>query len=178
TTAPDHPNPATREGARAPPRPRANPTTRPRGHARRRPRAVEHPRVASVKRSHPPLLDVRRGERGGQGAGTRAEEPVSPRRAGSRCGRSWPPWDNGRMPDGPLIVQSDKSLLLEVDHDQAAECRRAIAPFAELERAPEHIHTYRLTPLGLWNARAAGHDAEQVIDALMAYSRYPVPHAL
>lgn len=82
------------------------------------------------------------------------------------------------MPDGPLIVQSDKSLLLEVDHDQAAECRRAIAPFAELERAPEHIHTYRLTPLGLWNARAAGHDAEQVIDALMAYSRYPVPHAL
>src|SRR5699024_6056029 len=71
-----------------------------------------------------------------------------------------------------------KSLLLEVDHDQAAECRRAIAPFAELERAPEHIHTYRLTPLGLWNARAAGHDAEQVIDALMAYSRYPVPHAL
>ncbi|WP_147916060.1 DNA repair helicase XPB [Ruania zhangjianzhongii] len=82
------------------------------------------------------------------------------------------------MPTGPLIVQSDKSLLLEVDHDQAAECRRAIAPFAELERAPEHVHTYRLTPLGLWNARAAGHDAEQVVDALIKYSRYPVPHAL
>lgn len=82
------------------------------------------------------------------------------------------------MPNGPLIVQSDKSLLLEVDHDQAAECRRAIAPFAELERAPEHVHTYRLTPLGLWNARAAGHDAEQVVDALITYSRYPVPHAL
>ena len=82
------------------------------------------------------------------------------------------------MPTGPLIVQSDKSLLLEVDHDQAAECRRAIAPFAELERAPEHVHTYRLTPLGLWNARAAGHDAEQVVDALITYSRYPVPHAL
>jgi len=80
--------------------------------------------------------------------------------------------------DGPLIVQSDKSLLLEVDHPQAQECRKAIAPFAELERSPEHIHTYRLTPLGLWNARAAGHDAEQVVDTLLTYSRYPVPHAL
>ena len=82
------------------------------------------------------------------------------------------------MADGPLIVQSDKTLLLEVDHPLAADCRKAIAPFAELERAPEHIHTYRLTPLGLWNARAAGHDAEQVIDTLLTYSRYPVPHAL
>jgi DNA excision repair protein ERCC-3 len=80
--------------------------------------------------------------------------------------------------DGPLIVQSDKSLLLEVDHPQAADCRKAIAPFAELERSPEHIHTYRLTPLGLWNARAAGHDAEQVVDTLLTFSRYPVPHAL
>src|SRR3954451_21517437 len=79
---------------------------------------------------------------------------------------------------GPLIVQSDKTLLLEVDHEQAAECRKAIAPFAELERSPEHIHTYRLTPLGLWNARAAGHDAEQVVDTLLEYSRYAVPHAL
>ncbi|GAA1980779.1 DNA repair helicase XPB [Kitasatospora viridis] len=77
-----------------------------------------------------------------------------------------------------LIVQSDKTLLLEIDHPQAAEARRAIAPFAELERAPEHVHTYRITPLGLWNARAAGHDAEQVVDALVKYSRYPVPHAL
>ncbi|SDT63535.1 DNA repair helicase XPB [Jiangella sp. DSM 45060] len=82
------------------------------------------------------------------------------------------------MNDGPLIVQSDKTLLLEVDHDHADDCRRAIAPFAELERAPEHVHTYRLTPLGLWNARAAGHDAEQVVDTLLTYSRYPVPHAL
>ncbi|GAA4634240.1 DEAD/DEAH box helicase [Actinoallomurus vinaceus] len=82
------------------------------------------------------------------------------------------------MTDGPLIVQSDKTLLLEVDHDLATDCRKAIAPFAELERAPEHIHTYRITPLALWNARAAGHDAEQVIDALITYARYPVPHAL
>jgi DNA excision repair protein ERCC-3 len=80
--------------------------------------------------------------------------------------------------DGPLIVQSDKTLLLEIDHPLAAECRQAIAPFAELERSPEHVHTYRLTPLGLWNARAAGHDAEQVVDALVRFSRYAVPHSL
>jgi DNA excision repair protein ERCC-3 len=79
---------------------------------------------------------------------------------------------------GPLIVQSDKTLLLEVDHPDAQACRMAIAPFAELERSPEHVHTYRLTPLGLWNARAAGHDAEGVVDALLTFSRYPVPHAL
>jgi DNA excision repair protein ERCC-3 len=80
--------------------------------------------------------------------------------------------------EGPLIVQSDKTLLLEVDHADALACRMAIAPFAELERSPEHVHTYRLTPLGLWNARAAGHDAESVVDALLRFSRYPVPHAL
>jgi DNA excision repair protein ERCC-3 len=80
--------------------------------------------------------------------------------------------------DGPLIVQSDKTLLLEVDHPDATAARAAIAPFAELERSPEHVHTYRLTPLGLWNARAAGHDAEQVVDALVRYSRYAVPNAL
>ncbi len=79
---------------------------------------------------------------------------------------------------GPLIVQSDKTVLLEVDHPLASEARQAIAPFAELERSPEHVHTYRLTPLGLWNARAAGHDAEQVVDALVRYARFAVPHAL
>src|SRR5256886_3999624 len=83
-----------------------------------------------------------------------------------------------RVTDGPLIVQSDKTLLLEVDHPLASDARMAIAPFAELERSPEHVHTYRLTPLGLWNARAAGHDAEAVVDALLRYTRYPVPHAL
>jgi DNA excision repair protein ERCC-3 len=80
--------------------------------------------------------------------------------------------------DGPLIVQSDKTLLLEIDHPLSEECRHAIAPFSELERAPEHIHTYRITSLGLWNARAAGHDAEFVVDTLIKYSRYPVAHAL
>ncbi len=82
------------------------------------------------------------------------------------------------MADGPLIVQSDKTLLLEVDHPDAAAARAAVAPFAELERAPEHVHTYRVTPLALWNARAAGHDAEQVVDALVRFSRYAVPQPL
>ena len=82
------------------------------------------------------------------------------------------------MSDGPLIVQSDKTLLLDVDHALSDDCRKAIASFAELEKSPEHIHTYRLTNLGLWNARAAAHDAEAVIDTLIKYSRYSVPHAL
>ena len=82
------------------------------------------------------------------------------------------------MTDGPLIVQSDHTLLLEVDHPQAQACRREIAVFAELERSPEHVHTYRLTNLGLWNARAAGHDAEQIVDTLVRYSRFPISPAL
>ncbi|MFC7457264.1 DNA repair helicase XPB [Brachybacterium sp. GCM10030267] len=82
------------------------------------------------------------------------------------------------MSDGPLIVQSDKSLLLEVAHPQAPAARASIAAFAELERAPEHVHTYRITDLGLWNARAAGYDAESVVAALVDNSRYPVPHSL
>lgn len=82
------------------------------------------------------------------------------------------------MNDGALIVQSDRTILLEVDHPKAEEGRRAIAPFAELERAPEHVHTYRVTPLGLWNARAAGLDAETVVDALITHSRFPVPQSL
>ncbi len=82
------------------------------------------------------------------------------------------------MTDGPLIVQSDKTLLLEIAHPDAPAARANIAPFAELERSPEHIHTYRITPLALWNARAAGHDAEQVVDALVRWSRFPVPQAL
>ncbi|HET6795129.1 MAG TPA: DNA repair helicase XPB [Acidimicrobiales bacterium] len=82
------------------------------------------------------------------------------------------------MTDGPLIVQSDRTVLLDVDHPDAAACRADIAPFVELERSPEHIHTYRLTPLGLWNARAAGHDAEQAVDAFLRWSRYPVPQAV
>lgn len=81
-------------------------------------------------------------------------------------------------PQNPCIVQSDKTVLLEVDNPLANEARAALAPFAELERAPEHIHTYRITPLALWNARAVGFDAEQAIDALERYAKFPVPQAL
>ena len=79
------------------------------------------------------------------------------------------------MTEGPLIVQSDKTALLEVDHPQAGDARHDLAIFAELERAPEHIHTYRITRLGLWNARAAGHDATFVLDILDRYAKFAVP---
>ena len=79
------------------------------------------------------------------------------------------------MSDGPLIVQSDRSVLLEVAHPQAADARHDLAVFAELERAPEHIHTYRITRLGLWNARAAGHTAEEILGTLEKYSKFAVP---
>ena len=79
------------------------------------------------------------------------------------------------MTSGPLIVQSDKTALLEVDHPQASDARHELAIFAELERAPEHIHTYRITRLGLWNARAAGHDSDFVLGVLDKYAKFAVP---
>ena len=79
------------------------------------------------------------------------------------------------MADGPLIVQSDRTVLLEVAHPDAETARRELAIFAELERAPEHVHTYRITRLGLWNARAAGHDADDMLATLDRWSRFPVP---
>jgi DNA excision repair protein ERCC-3 len=79
------------------------------------------------------------------------------------------------MTSGPLIVQSDKTALLEVDHPQAADARHDLAIFAELERAPEHIHTYRITRLGLWNARAAGHDSDFVLGILDKYAKFAIP---
>jgi len=82
------------------------------------------------------------------------------------------------MPMGPLIVQSDKTALLEVDHPDAADARHDLSIFAELERAPEHIHTYRITRLGLWNARAAGHDSDFVLAILDRYAKFPVPAAV
>src|SRR5271166_4339542 len=66
-------------------------------------------------------------------------------------------------PANPLIVQGDRTILLEVDNPLHGEARDAIAPFAELEKSPEHIHTYRLTPLSLWNAAAAGMPAEEMV---------------
>jgi DNA excision repair protein ERCC-3 len=82
------------------------------------------------------------------------------------------------MSGGPLIVQSDKTALLEVDHWQAADARHDLAVFAELERAPEHVHTYRITKLGLWNARAAGHDSDFVLAVLDRYAKFPVPASI
>ena len=79
------------------------------------------------------------------------------------------------MADGPLIVQSDRTVLLEVAHPDAESARHELAIFAELERAPEHIHTYRITRLGLWNARAAGHTAEDMLGTLDRWTRFPVP---
>jgi DNA excision repair protein ERCC-3 len=79
------------------------------------------------------------------------------------------------MADGPLIVQSDRTVLLEVAHPDADSARHELAIFAELERAPEHIHTYRITRLGLWNARAAGHSADDMLSTLDRWTRFPVP---
>jgi DNA excision repair protein ERCC-3 len=79
---------------------------------------------------------------------------------------------------GPLIVQSDRTVLLEVAHPNADDARHDLAVFAELERAPEHIHSYRITKLGLWNARAAGHTAEDMLATLERYSRVPSPQSV
>lgn len=82
------------------------------------------------------------------------------------------------MSDGPLIVQSDRTVLLEVAHPSAEDARHDLAVFAELERAPEHIHTYRITRLGLWNARAAGHTAADMLGTLERYSKFPIPQTV
>jgi DNA excision repair protein ERCC-3 len=82
------------------------------------------------------------------------------------------------MSDGPLIVQSDRTVLLEVAHPLAEDVRHELAVFAELERAPEHVHTYRITRLGLWNARAAGHEAAGMIDTLERFSKFPLPQSV
>jgi DNA excision repair protein ERCC-3 len=79
---------------------------------------------------------------------------------------------------GPLIVQSDRTVLLEVAHPDAEDARHDLAVFAELERAPEHVHTYRITRLGLWNARAAGHEAAEIVATLDKYAKFPVPSAV
>lgn len=75
----------------------------------------------------------------------------------------------------PLIVQSDRSILLEVDHPLHAEARDALAQFAELEKSPEHIHTYRLSPLSLWNAASGGMNAQEILELLTRYSKYDIP---
>ncbi len=78
-------------------------------------------------------------------------------------------------PGNPVIVQSDRTILLEVDHPLHAEARDALAQFAELEKSPEHIHTYRLSPLSLWNAAAGSMNAQTVLELLTQYSKYAIP---
>jgi len=81
-------------------------------------------------------------------------------------------------PENPLIVQSDRTLLLEVASSLYEEAREAVAQFAELEKSPEHIHTYRVTPLSLWNARAAGMEYPEMAEALARFSKFEVPQSL
>ena len=78
-------------------------------------------------------------------------------------------------PDNPLIVQADKTVLLEVNNERYESARDALARFAELEKSPEHIHTYRITPLSLWNAAAAGETGEAIVDVLSTYGKYDLP---
>ena len=84
----------------------------------------------------------------------------------------------GFIADNPLIVQSDQTILLEVHSPKADAARDAIAPFAELVKSPEHIHTYRITPLSIWNARAAGLDVTSMLAELHAYAKYPLPQSV
>ena len=80
--------------------------------------------------------------------------------------------------ENPLIVQGDRTLLLDVHAPLAQECRNDLIPFAELERSPEHLHTYRLTPLSLWNSTSAGFSAQDAVDVLEKYARYDVPQSV
>lgn len=81
-------------------------------------------------------------------------------------------------PTNPFIVQSDRSILVEVDNPKYAAARDALAPFAELEKSPEHIHTYRVSNLSLWNAAAAGITADEMVAVLRQYTKFPIPPAL
>lgn len=78
----------------------------------------------------------------------------------------------------PAIVQSDNTILIEVDNPDYEAARDAISPFAELEKSPEHIHTYRITALSLWNAASTGHNREDILARLRKYSRYDVPQSV
>jgi DNA excision repair protein ERCC-3 len=81
-------------------------------------------------------------------------------------------------PANPFIIQSDRTILVEVDNPKYAEARDALAPFAELEKSPEHVHTYRISNLSLWNAAAAGMTAAQMVEVLAKFTKFPIPHTL
>lgn len=82
------------------------------------------------------------------------------------------------LPDNPLIIQGDRTILLDVHAPRAEDARAALIPFAELEKSPEHLHTYRITPLSLWNAASAGLSPDTVSEILDGFSRFPVPSAI
>ena len=82
------------------------------------------------------------------------------------------------VPDNPLIAQSDHTILLETGSPRFEEARDALLAFAELVKSPEYVHTWRITSLSLWNAAAAGHTADEIIEALRRYAKYPVPENL
>ena len=79
---------------------------------------------------------------------------------------------------GPLIIQSDHTIMLEVEHPQYVDCRDFLTLFAELVKSPEFIHTYRVTPLSLWNAASTGLSSDEIVDVLERYAKYPVPSHL
>lgn len=87
---------------------------------------------------------------------------------------SFPSYD----PTNPFIIQSDRTILVEVDNPKYAEARDALSPFAELEKSPEHVHTYRISNLSLWNAAAAGMTARQMVEVLMRFTKFPIPPTL
>ena len=82
---------------------------------------------------------------------------------------------SSRLNDNPLIVQSDLTVLVDVSSPRYAEARDALARFAELVKSPEHIHTYRVSPLSIWNACAAGVAIGDIVGALDEYARFPIP---
>ncbi|MEL7144570.1 MAG: helicase-associated domain-containing protein, partial [Cyanobacteria bacterium J06573_11] len=81
-------------------------------------------------------------------------------------------------PDNALIIQSDRTVLLDVHASRAEDAQADIAPFAELIKSPEHIHTYRLSPLSIWNARAAGMPVAEMVTALQDHAKYPMPESI
>lgn len=80
--------------------------------------------------------------------------------------------------DNPLMIQSDRTILLDVHAPLAEECKMALIPFSELERSPEHLHTYRISALSLWNAASSGFTVEDVVSVLEKYTRYEIPQVV
>src|SRR6478609_5859195 len=81
----------------------------------------------------------------------------------------------GAMSSKPMIIQGDGTILLEVYSDSYSECRDWLSRFAELVKTPEHIHTYKITPIAIWNAAASGLKSQKVLEILLKYSKYPIP---